>query len=57
MLAKNVMETNVITLKKETPVKDIAALMIQHGISGFPVVDEKGFVVGVVSEFDLMRRK
>ena len=57
MLAKNVMETNVITLKKETPVKDIAALMIQHGISGFPVVDEKGFVVGVVSEFDLMRKE
>jgi CBS domain-containing protein len=57
MLAKDVMETNVISLKKDTSIKEIAALMIKHSISGFPVVSENNTVLGVVSELDLMRKE
>jgi CBS domain-containing protein len=57
MLAKNFMETNVITLKKGVSIKEIAELMIQKGISGFPVVDDDNRVIGVVSELDLMRKE
>ena len=57
MLAKDVMETKVISLKKETSIKEIAELMIKHSISGFPVVSENNTVLGVVSELDLMRKE
>ena len=57
MFAKDIMETNVITLKKNATIREIAELMITHGISGFPVVNEQNTVLGVVSELDLMRKE
>lgn len=57
MLAKDIMETNVISLKKDTSIKEIAELMIKHSISGFPVVSDNNTVLGVVSELDLMRKE
>ncbi len=57
MLAKDVMKTEVVTVVENTPVKEIAKLMLAHDISGLPVVDEAGRVVGVVSELDLMRKQ
>ena len=57
MLAKEVMKTEVVTLREDTPVKEIARLMLAHDISGLPVVDEQGKVLGVVSELDLMRKQ
>lgn len=56
MLAKDVMKTELVTVSGNTPVKEIAKLMLQHDISGVPVVDERGKVLGVVSELDLMRK-
>ena len=56
MLAKDVMKTELVTVSGNTPVKEIAKLMLQHDISGVPVVDEQGKVLGVVSELDLMRK-
>lgn len=57
MLAKDVMQRQVITVMIDTPVKEIAALMLQHNISGIPVVNDFNTVLGVVSEFDLMRKE
>ncbi|MBQ8699292.1 MAG: CBS domain-containing protein [Schwartzia sp.] len=57
MLAKDIMETKVITLRKEATIKEIGEMMIEHGISGFPVVDGENRVLGVVSELDLMRKE
>ena len=57
MLAKEVMKTNLVTLREDTPVKEIAKLMLAHDISGLPVVNGQGEVVGVVSELDLMRKQ
>ena len=57
MWAKDLMEKNVVTIRKETPVRRIAELMLKHKISGLPVVDRLGNVLGVVSELDLMHKE
>jgi len=49
------MTAPVITTTPDTPIRDIASLLLEHRISGLPVV-ENGRVVGIVSEGDLLRR-
>ena len=56
MRAHQVMTRKVITVKADTPVLDAANLMLQHHISGLPVVDETGRLIGMVSEGDFIRR-
>ena len=56
MRAHQVMTRKVITVKADTPVLDAANLMLQHHISGLPVVDETGRLIGMVSEGDFVRR-
>jgi CBS domain-containing protein len=53
---EQLMTTDVVTVSPETPLKGVAAILIEHRISGVPVVsDEK--VVGVVSEDDILRKE
>lgn len=56
MRAKDVMTQNVITVGPETTVRALAALLSERGISGAPVVDSDGQMVGIVSEGDLLHR-
>jgi CBS domain-containing protein len=56
MKAADVMVSDVVTVGPETPIRDVAATMIGRRISGVPVVDAKGTVLGIVSEGDLIRR-
>ncbi len=56
MLAKDVMTRDVATVTPETRVEDIAKLLLRRDISGVPVVDARGRLVGMVSEGDLIRR-
>jgi CBS-domain-containing membrane protein len=56
MKATDVMVSNVITVDVNATVGDTAAILLNNHISGAPVVDEKGGLVGIVSEGDLMRR-
>lgn len=57
MLAKDIMTRDLLTVTPKTNIRDIAQLLIDHKISGLPVVDEKGKVLGMVSEGDLMRKE
>ena len=57
MQAKDVMHRGVISVLIDTAVEEIAKLMIEHDISGVPVVNDLGTVLGVVSELDLMRKQ
>jgi len=48
------MTTRVVAVRKDATFKDIVALLIEHRVSAFPVLDEGGKVIGVVSEADLL---
>ena len=56
MRAMDVMTTNVITVVPDTSVQALATLLSERGISGVPVVDKDGLLVGIVSEGDLLHR-
>lgn len=56
MKVSDIMTHPVITVTPETTVGEAAELMIGHRISGLPVVDAAGAVVGIVTEGDLLRR-
>jgi len=57
MKAGDVMSGNVVTVQDDAPVLlQVVRLMLARGISGVPVVDSHGTVVGIISEGDLLRR-
>lgn len=56
MRAKDVMTTRVVTVTPDTPVPEIARLLLERRISAAPVVDAAERMVGIVSEGDLIRR-
>lgn len=56
MRVRDVMTQPVVVVGPETPVREVAALMLERRISGVPVADAAGRVVGVVSEGDFIRR-
>jgi CBS domain-containing membrane protein len=53
--AKDVMTRDVVFVDIKTPMKEVAQALGSHGISGLPVVDLEGKVVGVISEKDFLR--
>jgi CBS domain-containing protein len=55
--AKDIMTKQVITVTPDTSIDEFAGLLIKHNISGAPIVDEKGHVIGIVTENDLIRKK
>jgi CBS domain-containing protein len=56
MKAADIMTTPVVTINPDATAQQAAELMLRHHISALPVVDDKGKLVGLVSEGDLVRR-
>jgi len=56
MQAKDVMTSSVISVAPDAPVLEAVQIMLQRHISGLPVVDKAGRLVGIVTEGDLLRR-
>jgi CBS domain-containing protein len=54
MLVRELMTTEVVTVEESTPLKEAALLLAERRISGVPVVDADGKVVGVLSEADVL---
>ncbi len=52
-----VMTSPVLSVRRDTPLQDAVALLSSHHISGLPVVDERGALVGEIGENDLMVRE
>ncbi|MDQ7842308.1 MAG: CBS domain-containing protein [Armatimonadota bacterium] len=57
LCARDVMTRQVITVRPETPVKEVAGLMLTHRVSGLPVVTLTGELVGIVTEADLLYKE
>lgn len=56
MRAADIMVKDVVSAAPEASVQELAALMLERRISGMPVVDGAGRLLGIVSEGDLIRR-
>ncbi|MGD9615255.1 MAG: CBS domain-containing protein [Alphaproteobacteria bacterium] len=56
MNAADIMARSVVSVTPETTVAEAARLMLDHRISGMPVLDRGGALVGIISEGDLLRR-
>jgi CBS domain-containing protein/ribosomal protein S17 len=56
MRAHQIMTAHVITVHTETTIGEAIDIMLRHHISGLPVIDAEGKLVGIVSEGDFIRR-
>jgi len=56
LTARDIMTKEVITVRPKATVEELARLLIDHKISGVPVVDEGNDIVGIVTENDLIRK-
>jgi len=56
MKASDVMTVGAATISSDASVPEAARLMLQYAISGLPVVDDAGRLVGIVTEGDFLRR-
>jgi CBS domain-containing protein len=54
---KDVMTTRVISVTKDASFRAMAAALREHRVSAFPVVDDDGKVIGVVSEADMLAKE
>ncbi|MCL4463277.1 MAG: CBS domain-containing protein [Firmicutes bacterium] len=54
MLAREVMTRDVVTVTLAASVTEVARLLVEHKVSGLPVVDEEHRVVGMITEGDLI---
>jgi CBS domain-containing protein len=56
MNVSDLMTTHVITVDDKARVEDAARLLARHRISGLPVVNRSGTLIGVVTEYDLLAK-
>ncbi len=56
MKVRDIMTAPVVTIHPDTPVHEIARLMRSHDVSGLPVVDDPGTVIGIITELDMIIR-
>jgi CBS domain-containing protein len=52
----DIMTTEVITVKQETTVRELAEIFKEHHIGSLPVVDDSGAPIGIVTESDLIEQ-
>lgn len=57
MDVRDAMTTEVVTVTRETPLKEVARILVDRRISGVPVVDDERRVLGVVSEADFLAKE
>ncbi len=56
MLAKDVMTTKIVKVSPDNSVRHACNIMLDNHVSGIPVVDDDGHLLGIISEGDLIRR-
>jgi CBS domain-containing protein len=56
-VVKDVMSPHPVSVTRDASFKELAARLFELGVSGFPVVDDDGKVIGVASEADMMAKE
>lgn len=54
--AKEIMSTDIVTINATASVEEALKLIVNHKITGLPVVDQHGTLKGVISEYDLLKQ-
>jgi len=54
MIARDIMTSNVYTISPEASVQEVAQLLVQKNISGVPVIDKDGKIIGIVTSADII---
>ena len=57
MIAKDIMTKDIITVSPKMTVRKLALTLIKNQISGAPVAEKSGKIVGIVSEADIIAKK
>ena len=57
MKVSELMTEKVLTIGPEAPIRDVAKILVANGISGLPVCDIEGDVLGVISEADILYKE
>lgn len=57
MLARDIMNKDVITIQEDSSIEEAAIILTENNISGAPVVDKKGKLAGMVTEEDLLHKE
>jgi CBS domain-containing protein len=55
-IASDVMTRNVLTIQEGTSTEEVLKILINRKITGMPVVDSQGKMIGIVSEYDIIRQ-
>jgi CBS domain-containing protein len=55
-LARDLMTSDVLTVPPDLPVQELAQRLVYHRVSGMPVVDAEGRLIGIVSEGDIIAK-
>lgn len=55
-VAKDIMTTNLITIQEGDTIEEALKILVNHRVTGLPVVDKKGKMVGVISEYDIIQQ-
>ncbi len=57
MNVKEIMTKEVVSVKRDSTIDEIAQVLIDNKVSGLPVLSDGGYLIGVVTEGDLLRRE
>ncbi|HDI61276.1 MAG TPA: CBS domain-containing protein [Desulfobacteraceae bacterium] len=57
LTAKDIMNREVITVRPDTEITKAARILLEQKINGLPVVDEKGELVGILCQSDLIAQQ
>ncbi|SHK07866.1 CBS domain-containing protein [Anaerobranca californiensis DSM 14826] len=57
MLVKDVMTKEVYTVNSKATLRDVAYLLAVHGVGGFPVVDDRGTLIGIITDKEVYKPK
>jgi CBS domain-containing protein len=55
LLAKNIMTSGVVAVTPETSIGQLSKVLLENKVSGVPVVDGEGKLIGIVSEADIIK--